>query len=173
MASLLPHQTSSLGLQLPRAAISRPTLLVRSAAARWSNGPGQGARSMGASDTPNAKGREPIQGPPLPPQGASVQIEAWTRIPREIKAEHVHAAIAEIERNGVPPSRQSTRYHLMYHGRRYPPKYVVSLAARHATGQALPSNQFSGGSETNEFLRDLGFDIARKVEDPAALRTPT
>jgi hypothetical protein len=56
----------------------------------------------------------------------------------------------------------------MYHGRRYPPKYVVSLAARHATGQALPSNQFSGGSETNEFLRNLGFDIARKVEDPAA-----
>jgi hypothetical protein len=80
-------------------------------------------------------------------------------IPREIRAEHVPAAIAEIERNGVPPSRRSKRYHLVYRGRHYPPKYVVSLAARHATGRALPSQTFCGGPETNTRLWNLGFKI--------------
>jgi 5-methylcytosine-specific restriction protein A len=80
-------------------------------------------------------------------------------IPREIRAEHVRAAIAEIERNGVPLRRQSTRYHLVYQGRRYPPKYVVSLAARHATGRELPPKVFNGGEETNRPLRNLGFEI--------------
>jgi len=84
-------------------------------------------------------------------------------IPDQIRAEHVRAAIAEIDRVGVPPLRQSVRYHLVYQARRYPPKYVVSLAARHATGRELPSGQFSGGSETNSFLQSLGFDIERKV----------
>jgi hypothetical protein len=80
-------------------------------------------------------------------------------IPREIRAEHVRAAIAEIERNGVAPSRQSKRYHLVYRGRRYPPKYVVSLAARHATGRELPPKKFNGGPETNTRLENLGFEI--------------
>jgi hypothetical protein len=98
-----------------------------------------------------------------------VKGEAWSRISREIKPEHVHAAIAEIERNGVPASRKSTRHHLVYQGRRYPPKYAVSVAARHATGQALPWDQFSGGPQTNAFLRKLGFDIASTVEDSTDL----
>src|SRR6476469_8043130 len=80
-------------------------------------------------------------------------------IPNEIKAEHVHAAIAEIDRNGVPAWRKPWRYNLEYQGRRYPPKYVVRLAARHATGRTLPSSEFNGGSETNDLLRNLGFEI--------------
>jgi len=80
-------------------------------------------------------------------------------IPHEIDAEHVRAAIAEIDVAGVPTGRESTRYHLVYQGRRYPPKYVVSLAAKQATGRELSSKRFNGGSETNTFLRGLGFDI--------------
>jgi hypothetical protein len=98
-------------------------------------------------------------------------------IPSEITAEHVHAAIAEIDRTGVPEWRQSTRYLLVYQGRCYPPKYVVSLAARHATGRALRSNEFNGGSETNTFLRSLGFQITRRaaerVPDGPVLRPAT
>jgi len=84
-------------------------------------------------------------------------------IPAAINAAHVHQAIAEINRTGVPPLRQSTLYDLIYQGRRYPPKYVVSLAARYATGRELPSQAFNGGSETNGFLENLGFDITRKA----------
>jgi hypothetical protein len=80
-------------------------------------------------------------------------------IPHGINANHARAAIAEIDEAGVPPWRESTRYHLVYEGRRYPPKYVVSMAAKQATGRELRSGEFNGGSETNTFLRGLGFDI--------------
>lgn len=80
-------------------------------------------------------------------------------IPREINAEHVRAAIVEINGAGVPAFRESTRYYLVYRGRRSPPKYAVSLAAKHATGRELLARKFNGGSETNSFLQRLGFDI--------------
>jgi hypothetical protein len=80
-------------------------------------------------------------------------------IPSETRAEHVRAAIAEIDRTGVPQLRQSKNYFLVYQGRSYPPKYVMSLAAKYATGRALDPLEFSGGSETNEFLQNLGFQI--------------
>ena len=44
----------------------------------------------------------------------------------------------------------------------YPPKYVISLACRIATGQALRSGVFGGGNETNAFLTGLGFEIVDK-----------
>jgi hypothetical protein len=80
-------------------------------------------------------------------------------ISSQITADHVLAAIAEIDRVGVPPGRESTWYHLVYQGRHYPPKYVVSLAAKYALGQELHPSIFSGGAETNSFLRELGYDV--------------
>ncbi len=80
-------------------------------------------------------------------------------IPRSINAAHVRAAIDEIDRTGVPIGRGSWRYHLIHRGRRYPPEYVVSVAAEKATGRALPSHVFNGDFETNTFLRGLGFQI--------------
>jgi hypothetical protein len=58
-------------------------------------------------------------------------------IPNNIKSEHILAALAEIDRNGIPPGRQATKFVLVCEGRKYPPKYVLSLAARHATGTQL------------------------------------
>ena len=72
---------------------------------------------------------------------------------------HVEAALARIDREGVPPKRDSTRYQLVVGAKRYPPKYVVSLAAEDATGQELAPQEFSGGDETNSILGALGFTI--------------
>jgi len=72
---------------------------------------------------------------------------------------NVLAGIERIQREGVPAQRQSTRYSLVYKGRRYPPKYVVSLAVEDANGKALDPEEFSGGVETNSLLRKLGFAI--------------
>jgi hypothetical protein len=72
---------------------------------------------------------------------------------------HVEAAIARIDREGVPPRRESTKFHLVVDGRRYPPKYVVSLAASLTTGRELYPYEFSGGGETNSLLKSLGFTI--------------
>jgi hypothetical protein len=72
---------------------------------------------------------------------------------------HIEAALARIDREGVPPRRDSTKFQLVLDGKRYPPKYVLSLAAAEATGRELRPNEFSGGDETNGALQSLGFTI--------------
>jgi len=81
-------------------------------------------------------------------------------IPRNITREHVLAAIAEIDRNGVPENRTSRKFILKRNGRRYPPKYVLALANKHANGSELDPEGFEGGAPTNDFLRRLGFVIS-------------
>jgi len=81
-----------------------------------------------------------------------------------LTAEHVRLALAEIDREGLPASAQSTGYDLVEAGRRYPPKVVFSLAAKFATGQEFDRNHFSGGADSQAFkvLEKLGFEIAIK-----------
>jgi len=80
-------------------------------------------------------------------------------IPRNIKREHVIKAIEEIKRNGVPKDRNSRKFLFEFNGEYYPPKYVISLANKYANGEMLDPAQFSGGKETNDFLRNLGFSV--------------
>jgi hypothetical protein len=47
----------------------------------------------------------------------------------------------------------------VYNGRKYPPKYILSLAAKHATGTQMSASSFGGGSEANSFLIARGFQI--------------
>jgi len=44
-------------------------------------------------------------------------------------------------------------------GRHLPPKYTIALAHQVATGELLGSDRFSGGPESNEFLRRRGFAV--------------
>jgi len=84
-------------------------------------------------------------------------------IPINITSSHIISAITAINRDGVPARRNSKRYDLLYDGRRYPPKYVVSIANRYANGIELSSYDFSGGrGETNPFLRKRGFQTIPK-----------
>lgn len=82
-----------------------------------------------------------------------------------ISRDNVLAAIERIQREGVPRSRLSTRYHLVHEGKRLPPKYVVSLAVQDATGKELDPHEFSGGGETNSLLRHLGFSVVAFSRD--------
>ncbi len=83
-------------------------------------------------------------------------------IPKNIGKEHVKKALIEIDNKGIPKSRYSRKFVLNYKGKNYPPKYVISLANRHINGSILNSSEFSGGIETNQFLRTLGFQILEK-----------
>lgn len=76
-----------------------------------------------------------------------------------VEKEHVLAALSEINKNDVPTKRKSTKYDLYYDGKIYPPKYVLSIATKFATGKELEASEFSGGNETNNFLISLGFEI--------------
>lgn len=86
-------------------------------------------------------------------------------IPNTIRRDHVEQALKLIAGDGVPKERRSRKFDLVHGGRRYPPKYVLSIAGRVAIGADLQSGNFSGGDEANGYLAELGFEIRSKGED--------
>jgi hypothetical protein len=70
-------------------------------------------------------------------------------IPKNIDEDHIFSAIREIDKKGIPKSRKSKRFQLLYNGKYYPPKYVISLANKYANRMELEPSEFSGGQETN------------------------
>lgn len=80
-------------------------------------------------------------------------------IPPEINREHVLRAISEVDEEGIPRDRHSIRWSVSHEDRFYPPKYLISIANRYTNGSEWPSENFSGGDETNNVLRSLGFEI--------------
>jgi hypothetical protein len=86
-----------------------------------------------------------------------------------IVKEHILKALAAVDQNGVPWHRQSTKFDLIYNDKKYPPKYAVSLAFGIATGKEL--HGFTGGEETNGFLKSFGLEIKGKTEGTYLVRT--
>ena len=87
-------------------------------------------------------------------------------IPENITREHIIQAIKEIDINGYSEKNASRKYDLLYNGKRYPPKVVISLANKFANGIILEFSEFSGGEQfTNKFLKERGFEISLKNED--------
>jgi hypothetical protein len=86
-------------------------------------------------------------------------------LPNNIESIHIEKALAEIDQKGVQNGAQSTTYDLIYNGKRYPPKLVLSLANKFANGVELDRLSFSGGKNTEAFkiLREKGFHIESKV----------
>ncbi|GAB3767597.1 hypothetical protein GCM10028796_29530 [Ramlibacter monticola] len=97
------------------------------------------------------------------------RVDTFSAATEEVTPANVLAALEEIDRDGVPASAASMAYDLVYKAKRYPPKYVLSLAVKHATGEPLDREQFSGGEKSPAFrlLRRLGFNILLK-DDTAA-----
>lgn len=93
---------------------------------------------------------------------------------RQVTRQHILDALTNIDKNGVPANRRATKFNLYYNNRPYPPKYVLSIATKIATGKELEPSQFSGGAETNNFLSSLDFIIlegsksipAQKIKSP-------
>ena len=82
-------------------------------------------------------------------------------IPRRITRAHIEEAIRLIIRDGVPRQRRGRSYCLTTKGEHLPPKYTISLAHQVATGELLSAGRFSGGLESNEFLRSRGFAVTK------------
>ncbi|MDD2984594.1 MAG: AAA family ATPase [Crocinitomicaceae bacterium] len=88
-------------------------------------------------------------------------------IPNNITTIHLQKAIEEIDKNGIPKGRESTIYDMVYNGKLYPPKLVISIANRFANGNELNANDFQGGHGTpaHTLLEQAGFEIIAK-NDP-------
>jgi hypothetical protein len=84
----------------------------------------------------------------------------------KVEREHIEAAIAQIDRDGfVPKHRNGTKFSLQIENnpRYYPPKYVLFLAIKNATGEAV--TKYSGGRPTNSVFQAHGFTILPHPSD--------
>jgi 5-methylcytosine-specific restriction protein B len=88
-------------------------------------------------------------------------------IPVNITKDHLLAAIEKIDKEGIPKDGESRYYDLVYNGKMYPPKLVLSYSNLFANSEILDRNSFSGGLETQCFkiLEDNGFMIIKKEID--------
>jgi predicted HNH restriction endonuclease len=75
-------------------------------------------------------------------------------IPKGFQRQIFLEAIAEIDQNGVPKLRKSHRYNLLLNGKKYPPKYVISIACKHLNGAEWPSNKFNAVEAKNYFINN-------------------
>ena len=100
----------------------------------------------------------------MPPLRERWHEEGFDGKTASVEREHVLAALQEIDDKGVPDDAESTVYDLIEGARRYPPKLVLSLASKHATGEEFDRSLFAGGIGSRAFnlLRSLGFHIERK-----------
>jgi hypothetical protein len=77
-------------------------------------------------------------------------------IPGYITRDHVLAAIARIDKEGVPANRQRTNFEIRYQGREYPPKLLISIAHKEAKGIPLDPILFEGGMRAMASSNGLG-----------------
>ena len=83
----------------------------------------------------------------------------------KISEKDIISAINEIDSNPeLRKGRASSTYDLIYEGVDYPPKLVISIANRFATGKELSPNDFEGGIGTPAFnlFEQFGFEISSK-----------
>lgn len=85
------------------------------------------------------------------------------RIPPNITREYIIQAIKEIETKGYPEKNESRKYDLLFNGKSYPLKIILSYANKYANGTLLDVSKFSGGEQyANKFLKERGFNIVLK-----------
>lgn len=83
-------------------------------------------------------------------------------IPPGITREHVLRAIADLDAGVDHPFGPATKYELIQGASRHPPKAVVGVAARLATGATLGPEDFNSGwgpGQACHYLSELGFTI--------------
>jgi len=85
-------------------------------------------------------------------------------IPHTIQRSQILNAIGLIKRGeiAVPSQRRSKKYDLLFDGKRYPPKYTVSVAYKNLNPAKKELHGFSGGAETNNFLASRDFLVVDK-----------
>ncbi len=83
-------------------------------------------------------------------------------IPKTIQREHILQAIKQIDSEGYDTKHKSTKHDLLYNGKRYPPKVVISFSYKFLSASTHPTDKFSGGPESNDFLKGHGFSIVDK-----------
>lgn len=83
----------------------------------------------------------------------------------KIEEQDIIDALKYIDENGVPFHNQSTKYELVSgEGKKYPPKYVIAVAAHIANGGEITTEGFNA-VEAKNFLETQGFNIETKQQE--------
>ena len=93
-------------------------------------------------------------------------------IPKGFEHTHFKQAIDEIEKNGVPKRRESERYDLLFDDKKYPPKYVISIANKYIHGEEWPSKGFNAIEAKNYFLQNGYTILDKKKENTISIVQP-
>lgn len=82
----------------------------------------------------------------------------------KISEQNIADALKYIDEKGAPFHDQSTKYELVTgDGKKYPPKYVIAVAAHIATGEEISTEGFNA-VEAKSYLQGQGFNIKVKQE---------
>ena len=83
---------------------------------------------------------------------------------QNITRESIVKAIKEVDDNPEIQRHQSSTYDVLYNGKRYPPKTLISIAYESINGEHLDHISFNGGLNTECFnvIESLGFKIGSK-----------
>lgn len=82
----------------------------------------------------------------------------------KIKEQGIIEALKYIDEHGVPSHNQSTKYELVTEdGKKYPPKYVIAVAAHLSTGMDIATDGFNA-VEAKNYLQGRGYTIEAKQE---------
>ena len=82
----------------------------------------------------------------------------------KIKEQDIIDALKYIDENGVPFHNQSTKYELVTEdGKKYPPKYVIAVAAHIGTGAEISTEGFNA-VEAKSYLQGQGYNIETKQQ---------
>ncbi len=79
-------------------------------------------------------------------------------IPKGLTSQHFQQAATYIDRNGVPSERNSVHYDLVIEKKRYPPKFIISLATKFATGKEYPAIDFNA-VEAKSYFERRGYTV--------------
>jgi hypothetical protein len=85
-------------------------------------------------------------------------------IPKRITHEHILQAAAQIDHSGVPSKRNSVHYDLVIGRRRYPPKLIITLATKYATGKEYASSDFNA-VEAKNYFESHGYEVVDRRLD--------
>lgn len=82
----------------------------------------------------------------------------------KIKEQGIIEALKYIDEHGVPSHSQSTKYELVTEdGKKYPPKYLIAVAAHLSTGMDIATDGFNA-VEAKNYLQGRGYTIEAKQE---------
>lgn len=82
----------------------------------------------------------------------------------KIKEQDIMDALKYIDENGVPFHNQSTKYELVTEdGKKYPPKYVIAVAAHIGNGDPISTDGYNA-VEAKNYLQGKGYRIGTKQE---------